>query len=143
MKSLRQLLDEKGNVIHSVAPGDTVLKALDAMARHDIGALLVRENGRPVGMFSERDYARKVILQGKASKDTLVREVMSERLIYVPLSQTVEECLAIMTNRHIRHLPVLDEAGELAGFLSIGDLVKETISEQKFIIEQLERYITQ
>ena len=142
MKSLRQLLDEKGNVIHSVAPGDTVLKALDVMARHDIGALLVRENGRPVGMFSERDYARKVILQGKASKDTLVREVMSERLIYVPLSQTVEECLAIMTNRHIRHLPVLDEAGELAGFLSIGDLVKETISEQKFIIEQLEHYIT-
>ena len=142
MKSLRQLLDEKGNVIHSVAPGDTVLKALDVMARHDIGALLVRENGRPVGMFSERDYARKVILQGKASKDTLVREVMSERLIYVPLSQTVEECLAIMTNRHIRHLPVLDEAGELAGFLSIGDLVKETISQQKFIIEQLEHYIT-
>ncbi|MDP2874534.1 MAG: CBS domain-containing protein, partial [Holophaga sp.] len=96
----------------------------------------------PVGIFSERDYARKVVLHGKTSKDTPIREVMSHKLLYVTLSQTVEECMAIMTDRHVRHLPVMDEAGEVAGFLSIGDLVKETISQQKFIIEQMERYIT-
>jgi CBS domain-containing protein len=142
MKSLKHLLDEKGRSVFSVEPGDTIFHALNLMARHDIGALLVQEQGRPVGIFSERDYARKVALQGKASRDTPVREVMSEKVIFVTLSQTVEDCMAIMTSRRIRHLPVLGEGGEVAGFLSIGDLVKETISEQKFIIEQLEHYIT-
>ena len=142
MKSLKHLLDEKRRDVVSVAPADTVLHALNLMALHDIGALLVMENGRPVGIFSERDYARKVVLHGKASKSTQLHEVMSEKVIYVTLSQTVEECMAIMTDRHVRHLPVLDEEGAVVGFLSIGDMVKETISQQKFIIEQLERYIT-
>jgi CBS domain-containing protein len=142
MKSLKRLLDEKGHGVFSVAPEDTVFQALNLMARHDIGALLVQEGGRPVGVFSERDYARKVALHGKASRDTPIREVMSDKVIYVTLAQSVEDCMAVMTNRRIRHLPVLGEGGEVAGFLSIGDLVKETISEQQFIIEQLEHYIT-
>lgn len=142
MKALRHLLDEKRQGVISVGPTATVFEALNLMAQHDIGALLVMDQGRPIGILSERDYARKVVLRGKTSKDTPVREVMSEKVIYVTLTQTVEECMAIMTERHIRHLPVLDEAGGVAGFLSIGDLVKETISQQKFIIEQMERYIT-
>lgn len=142
MKSLKRLLDEKGHGVFSVAPEDTVYQALNLMARHDIGALLVQEDGRPVGVFSERDYARKVALHGKASRDTPIREVMSDKVIFVTLAQSVEDCMAVMTNRRIRHLPVLGEGGEVAGFLSIGDLVKETISEQQFIIEQLEHYIT-
>jgi CBS domain-containing protein len=142
MKALKQLLEGKHRKLIAVGPGDTVFQALSLMAQHDIGALLVMEGGKPVGVFSERDYARKVVLHGKASKDTPVREVMSDKVIYVTLSQTVEECMAIMTDRHIRHLPVLDGEGGVAGFLSIGDMVKETISEQTFIIEQLEHYIT-
>ena len=142
MKSLKQLLDENRREVISVGPGDTVLQALNLMAKHDIGALLVMDQGKPAGIFSERDYARKVVLHGKSSKDVPVREVMSEKVIYVKLAQTVEECMAVMTDRHIRHLPVLDEAGQVVGFLSIGDMVKETISEQKFLIEQLEHYIT-
>ena len=142
MKSLKQLLDGNRREVISVGPGDTVLQALNLMAKHDIGALLVMDQGKPVGIFSERDYARKVVLQGKSSKDLPVREVMSEKVIYVKLSQTVEECMAVMTDRRIRHLPVLNEDGQVVGFLSIGDMVKETISEQKFLIEQLEHYIT-
>lgn len=142
MKSLKHLLDEKQRGLISVGPSDTIFHALNLMAQHDIGALLVMEQGKPIGIFSERDYARKVVLQGKSSKDTPVRQVMSEKVIFVTLSQTVEECMAIMTDRRVRHLPVLGEADEVVGFLSIGDLVKETISQQKFIIEQLERYIT-
>lgn len=142
MKSLQQLLDGKSNRLVSIGPDQTVLDALALLARHDIGALLVIEHGRPVGILSERDYARKVVLQGKASRDTKVREVMSETVIAVHLAQTVEECMAIMTDRHIRHLPVLAADGSVAGFLSIGDLVKETISEQTFVIGQLMDYIT-
>lgn len=142
MKSLKHLLDEKHRDVVSVDPADTVFHALNLMAQHDIGALLVMEGGKPVGIFSERDYARKVVLRGKSSKATPIREVMSEKVIYVTLSQTVEECMAIMTDRHVRHLPVMNDEGAVAGFLSIGDMVKETISQQKFIIEQLERYIT-
>lgn len=142
MKSLKQLLDEKRRGLISVAPADTVLEALKLMAEHDIGALLVMDQGKPVGIFSERDYARKVVLQGKSSKDTPIREVMSDKVIYVTLSQSVEDCMAIMTDRRVRHLPVLGTEGEVAGFVSIGDMVKETISEQKFVIEQLEHYIT-
>ena len=142
MKLLEQILAGKPHRLIAVAPGDTVFQALTLLAQHDIGALLVMEAGKPVGIFSERDFARKVVLKGLESKHTPVREVMSDKVMYVTLNQTVEECMAIMTDRHIRHLPVLAEDGSVAGFLSIGDLVKETISEQTFIIGQLEHYIT-
>ena len=124
-----------------MGPDDTVVTALTLLAQHDIGALLVLEGGRLVGIFSERDYARKIILKGKTSKDTLVREIMSDRVSCVTLDETVEECMALMTGKHVRHLPVLGEANEVLGILSIGDLVKETISDQQFTIEQLVHYI--
>lgn len=143
MKTLEQLLAAKGHHgVLSINADEMVLRALTIMAERDIGALLVMEGGRPVGIFSERDYARKVILLGKASKNTPVSEVMSDKVISVTLDQTVEDCMAIMTERHIRHLPVTEDDGTVVGFLSIGDLVKETISEQAFIIGQLEHYIT-
>ena len=142
MKTLKHLIDGKPHKVLSVEHDRTVFEALELMAKFDIGALLVMENGVPVGIFSERDYARKVILLGKASKSTPVREVMSSNVLYVDLTQTVEECMALMTDHRVRHLPVLGEDGSVAGFLSIGDLVKETISEQTFIIGQLEHYIT-
>ena len=142
MKLLEQIISAKRHRLISVGPDDTVFQALSLLAQYDIGALLVMEAGKPVGIFSERDFARKVVLKGLESKDIPVREVMSDKVMYVTLNQTVEECMAIMTDRHIRHLPVLAEDGSVAGFLSIGDLVKETISEQTFIIGQLEHYIT-
>ena len=142
MKLLEQLLSAKPHRLISVGPDDTVFQALALLAQHDIGALLVMDGGKPVGVFSERDFARKVVLLGKDSKHTPVREVMSDKVMYVTLAQTVEECMAIMTDHRIRHLPVLAEDGSVAGFLSIGDLVKETISEQTFIIGQLEHYIS-
>lgn len=140
MRPLKQLIEGKGPLV-TVGPEDTVLEALERLARHDIGALLVLEGDRLVGIFSERDYARKVILKGKASRDTLVREVMSEKVSCVTLSQTVEECMALMTDKRIRHLPVIGPGEEVLGILSIGDLVKETISDQRFTIEQLVHYI--
>ena len=142
MKSIEQVLAGKTPGVLSVEAGAMVLHALTVMAQHDIGSLLVVEGGRPVGIFTERDYARKVILLGKASKDTPVKDVMSDRLLVVNLTQTVEECMALMTDHHVRHLPVMAADGTVAGMLSIGDLVKETISEQSFIINQLEHYIT-
>lgn len=141
MKTLKQLLAGKDRPLAVVAPSDTVFHALTVMARHEVGALLVLDGEHLVGIFSERDYARKIILQGKTSKETLVREIMSERVAYVTLNSTVDECMALMTNKHFRHLPVLDNAGQVLGIVSIGDMVKETIGNQKFLIEQLERYI--
>ena len=140
MRPLKQLIEAKRSMV-SVGPDDTVFTALTLLAQFDIGALLVLEHGKLVGIFSERDYARKIILKGKASKDTLVREIMSERVSCVTLSQTVEECMALMTDKRVRHLPVLGADNEVLGILSIGDLVKETISEQQFTIEQLVFYI--
>lgn len=140
MRPLKQLIESKPSLV-SVGPDDSVLIALTLLAQHDIGALLVLEEGRLVGIFSERDYARKIILKGKASKDTPVRDIMSDKISCVSLSQTVEECMALMTDKHVRHLPVLGASNEVVGILSIGDLVKETISEQKFTIEQLVHYI--
>lgn len=140
MRPLAQLIQGKKALV-SVGPDDTVFTALTLLAQHDIGALLVLEGGRLVGIFSERDYARKIILKGKTSKDTLVREIMSERVSCVTLDESVEECMALMTGKHIRHLPVLGEDNEVLGILSIGDLVKETISDQQFTIEQLVHYI--
>lgn len=140
MRPLEQIIEGKRSLV-SVGPDDTVLTALTLLAQHDIGALLVLEGGRLVGIFSERDYARKIVLKGKASKDTPVREIMSEKVSCVSLNKTVEECMALMTDRRVRHLPVLGEQGEVLNVLSIGDLVKETISHQKFTIEQLVSYI--
>jgi CBS domain-containing protein len=140
MKTVKQLLQGKTKALCTVSPGTPVFEALKQMAEKDIGALLVVENGRLAGILSERDYARKVILHGKSSHDTPVREIMTERVVYVQPKNTVEECMALMTDKRIRHLPVL-ENDKLIGVLSIGDLVKETISEQQFMIKQLESYI--
>ena len=140
MRPLKQLIEGKRPLV-SVGPDDTVFTALGLLAQHDIGALLVLEGSRLVGIFSERDYARKIILKGKTSKDTPVREIMSEKVSCVTLAQTVEECMALMTDKRVRHLPVLGPGDEVLGILSIGDLVKEVISDQKFTIEQLVHYI--
>jgi CBS domain-containing protein len=139
---MKQLLGESPRKPLSVVPDDSVITALELMAKHDVGAILVVEGDQLAGIFSERDYARKVILQGKSSKDTKVREIMTDKVIYAKPAQTVDECMAIMTDKRIRHLPVMDN-GKLAGIVSIGDLVKETISEQAFVIKQLENYISQ
>ena len=141
MKTLKQLLAGKNRPLAVVAPADTVFHALGVMAKHDVGALLVLDGEELVGIFSERDYARKIILQGKSSKETLVRDIMSERVAYVTPDTSLDECMALMTEKHFRHLPILDESGALVGVISIGDLVKETISSQRFLIEELERYI--
>jgi len=142
MKTVRQLLRTKGNDVLSVAPDTAVFEALRLMAEKNVGAVLVLEGERLVGIFSERDYARKVILKGKSSKETLVREIMSSHVLYVRLEQTIEECMALMTGKRVRHLPVLDEKLSVVGVISIGDVVKDIISEQEFIIEQLQNYIT-
>lgn len=142
MKTLKQLIESKNKKLASVAPEQTVLRAIEIMAECDVGALLVMDGKRLAGVFSERDYARKVILQGKASRQTLVSEVMTSKVICVNPSRTVEECMAIMTEKHIRHLPIVDDQQTVVGVISIGDVVKEMISQQKFIISQLESYIT-
>ena len=142
MITLKQMLAAKNRPLAVVTPGDSVFHALSLMAMHDVGALLVLDGDDLVGIFTERDYARKLILQGKSSKETLVSEIMSDKVAYVTLSATVDECMALMTEKHFRHLPVLSEDGEVIGIVSIGDLVKATISNQQFLISQLEHYIT-
>ena len=141
MKTVSQLLRTKGQAILSVSPEIPVFEALQVMAEKNVGALLVVEGGELVGIFSERDYARKVILKGKSSKEIPVREIMSSHVLYVRPEQTIEDCMALMTDKHVRHLPVLDQ-GRLIGVISIGDVVKALIDEQQFIIEQLQNYIT-
>jgi CBS domain-containing protein len=141
MKKVKDILDVKGRMVWSIAPAASVNDAMKYMAEKEVGALLVMEGSRLVGIISERDYARKVILQGRSSRTTQVQEIMTSRVAYAELSQNVEECMAIMTEKRIRHLPVMT-AGEVVGIISIGDLVKSIIAEQKFLIEQLERYIT-
>lgn len=141
MITVSQCLQTKGHTVWSVESDRSVYEALQLMAEKDIGALLVVDEGKLVGIFSERDYARKVILHGKSSKETLVGEIMTPKVYYVHPEQSLEDCMALMTEKHVRHLPVLD--GErLVGVISIGDVVKAIISEQKFVIEQLENYIT-
>ena len=142
MITLKQMLAAKNRPLAVVTPNDSVYHALSLMAMHDVGALLVLENEQLIGIFSERDYARKLILQGKSSKETLVREIMSDKVAYVTPGATVDECMALMTEKRFRHLPVLSEDGEVVGIVSIGDLVKATISNQQFLISELERYIT-
>ena len=141
MSKVRQVLRSKGNAVWFLPPHASVLDALNLIAEKDIGALLIIEDELVVGIFSERDYARKVILRGKASKDTPVQEIMTERVFYVQPNQDVEDCMAVMTEKHVRHLPVMED-GQLLGVISIGDVVKEIISEQSFVIEQLANYIT-
>jgi CBS domain-containing protein len=141
MITLRQLLQSKGGEIWSVTSTSTVFDALRTMADKNVGALLVIDEGRLVGIISERDYARKIALKGKSSKDTLVKEIMTEKVVYIRPEESIEECMALMTEKHFRHLPVIDN-GTLIGVISIGDVVRTVISEQKFIIAQLENYIS-
>jgi CBS domain-containing protein len=138
--TVRQLLQSKGGTIHSISPDASVFEALKLMAEKDVGALVVLENGRLAGIMSERDYARKVILFGKSSHELAVRDIMTDKVVTVRPGNTVDECMALMTNKRIRHLPVV-EGDRLVGLLSIGDLVKEVIAEQEQTIKQLESYI--
>jgi CBS domain-containing protein len=140
MKSVAQLLRAKGHVVHSVAPTALVLECLELFATKGIGAALVMEGEKMVGIFTERDYARKVALLGKSSKELKVHEVMSTDVLCVGPDRTNEECMALMTEKRIRHLPVV-EGGKVIGVISIGDLVKDIIAEQEFIIAQLEHYV--
>lgn len=142
MKTIQQLLaTKKHQEVISIAPHRPVFDALVVMAEYEIGALMVLEGDKLVGIFSERDYAREVVLKGKSSKTTAVSEVMTANVISVKLGDTVEQAMTVMTEKRIRHLPVLDDA-KVVGMLSIGDLVKETIAYQQGLIKQLESYIT-
>ena len=142
MKAISHILAARSGGVISVSPGDSVRQALQVMADADVGAVLVMDGGKLAGIISERDYARKIILQGKMSEDTLVGEIMSERVICASPQTTLEQAMAIMSERGIRHLPVLDASGQVIGVISIRDLVREIISEQSFVIEQLEKYIS-
>ncbi len=140
-KTVSSILNRKGSDIWSVTPNNTVFDALALMSEKKCGALVVLENEKLCGIISERDYARKIILLGKSSKDTLVKEIMSSTVYYASPSLTAEECMAIMIDKHVRHLPVMDN-DNLIGVISIGDVVKAVIDEKTFVIDQLERYIT-
>jgi CBS domain-containing protein len=141
MTTVSKILAAKGSQVWSVTPTTRLYEALKLMAEKDIGALLVLEEGEIVGIISERDYARKVILEGKNSMIVPIGEIMTKDVLTITPSYTVEECMALMTNKHVRHLPVLDDDDQLSGLISIGDVVKEMISEQQFVIGQLENYI--
>jgi CBS domain-containing protein len=141
MITVKQLLKEKTSSVWTIAPQDTVYKALEIMAEKNVGALVVVEKEIVVGMFSERDYARNVVLKGKTSKDTSVNELMDSNVCYVRLEQTLEECMALFTEKRVRHLPVL-EMEKLIGLVSIGDAVKQCLADKELKIQQLENYIT-
>lgn len=139
--TVNQILAVKGKNVWVVSPDDTVFHALQLLAEKNIGALVVMEDNNVVGILSERDYARKVILKGKSSMNTPVREIMTEKVLFVGPNQTVADCMALMTDKHIRHLPIL-ENDRVVGVISIGDVVKAIISDQEFTIAQLENYIS-
>ena len=142
MTTVTDILRSKANpTIHTIDPAASVYEAVRLMAQENIGALVVVEHDRVVGIVTERDYARKVALMTRASRDTPLRDIMTSPVMYVQPRQTNEECMALMTENRLRHLPVMD-GGKLIGLISIGDLIKDIISEQKFIIEQLEHYIS-
>jgi CBS domain-containing protein len=141
MSTIKQILDTKGYAVWSIHPRESVFAAIQQMAEKEVGALVVLEGDAVVGIISERDYARKVMLKGRSSRETMVQDIMTADVIHVRLDQSIEECMTIVTERRIRHLPVLD-SGRLVGIISIGDLVKTIIAEQQFIIEQLEHYIS-
>jgi CBS domain-containing protein len=142
MTNLFQVLKSKADqTVYTIAPTTLVFDAVKLMAAKNIGALVVLEDDKIVGMITERDYARKIALLARSSTKTVVRDIMTTSVMYVRPTQTSEECMALMTQHRLRHLPVIDK-GKLVGLISIGDLVKDIISEQKFIIDQLEHYIT-
>jgi CBS domain-containing protein len=141
MSTVRNILQKKGNAVHRVSPDSSVYDALEELEEKNIGSLVVLENGKLIGLFTERDYARKVILKGRSSKETLVREIMSSNPLFVNPDTTLDECMQLMTDKFIRHLPVLED-DELIGVISIGDVVKYTIDEKDFIIGNLEHYIS-
>jgi CBS domain-containing protein len=141
MTTIKQILDTKGYAVWSIHPRESVFAAIQQMAEKEVGALVVLEDDTVVGIISERDYARKVTLKGRSDRETAVRDIMTPHVICVRLDQSLEECMTIVTERRIRHLPVLD-SGRLIGIISIGDLVKTIIAEQQFIIAQLEHYIS-
>jgi CBS domain-containing protein len=141
MKKVRDILEVKGRDVWSIGPDASVFDALKLMAEKDVGALVVLDGGNLIGVISERDYARKIALLGRASPTTQVKEIMTTDVVCVDPEQNVDQCMALVTEKRVRHLPVL-ENGKLIGLISIGDLVKSIITEQQFIIEQLERYIT-
>jgi CBS domain-containing protein len=141
MTIVRHILDKKGQFVWTIRPDDTVFAAIEEMARKDVGALVVVDNGDPIGIFTERHYARNVFLKGRSSPTTVVKDVMRAGFLYVTPDRTVEECMAIMTVERVRHLPVMDD-GNLVGLISIGDLVKSIIEDREFVIGQLTNYIT-
>ncbi len=141
MRTVRDILEKKGSTVFSVAPTATVLDALGLMAEHDVGGVLVIEGDELVGILTERDYARRVVLMGRASRDSAVTDVMTDNVVCVTPERTVSECMALMTEQRVRHLPVMDRK-KLAGLVSIGDVVKATIADQEFEITQLQSYIT-
>lgn len=141
MGTVSDLLKSKGNAIYSVSPNDTIYHALELMVERNVSALLVMEGSKLIGIFTERDYARKVVLKGKSSRDTVISEIMTGTLTTVGLASTIDHCMRLMTGKHFRHLPVVD--GEtVLGIISIGDVVKHVIEEQKFIIQNMENYIS-
>ena len=142
MQTLKQLLEQNSRQPVVVSPRDTVYHALQVMADNDVGAVLAMDGEKLVGIFSERDYARKVILSGRNSRETLIESVMTSKVAYVTPGHSLEACMSLMTQHRFRHLPVLDDNEQLLGVISMGDLVKATLSHQEFIISQLERYIS-
>ncbi len=140
MKTVKQLVDEKPHKLLSITPSMSVFEALQKMAEFDVGALVILDEGRLVGIFSERDSARKLILYGKSSKETRVEEIMTTRVVCIGPDRSAEECMALMTDKRVRHLPVLEDK-KVVAVISIGDVVREMIEDQKHTIEQLEQYI--
>ncbi len=140
MHSIRDILRDKGTAVRSIDPGESVYEAIRQMAEHGIGALLVLEGGKPVGLFSERDYARKLALRGLRSRETTVAAIMSSPVLTISPDASVQQGLSIMTEKFVRHLPVIDGSGVI-GMVSIGDLVKAVIEDQQSLIEQLESYL--
>jgi CBS domain-containing protein len=138
--TVRQLLNEKGHDVFTIGPDNTVFEAIQKMADQNAGSLVVIEDGNPIGIITERHYARNVFLKGRASPTTRVRDIMEAKVLFAHLDQTVEECMAVMTEKRVRHLPVIDQ-GKLIGIVSIGDLVKSIISKQEFVIDQLVQFI--
>ena len=141
MQTIRDILKVKGTDVWCIEPDATVFDALQRMAEKEVGALVVTESTQVVGLISEREYARKVVLQGRTSPTTLVKEIMITPVMYIHLDQAIEECMSLMTEKRTRHLPVIED-GKLVGLISIGDIVKSIIADQQFLIEQLVRYVS-